>query len=132
MERYERLYMWKVVASDKSAEVDTVFIEFEKTMAEHGIRTRVEKCDDGIGYDLSVPLKDYDVAYGIYSGEVHGIIDKPGEVYHVFEDDLTFKNVSLYNKPYQGIFKYNRLKNFLFIGLVLIIMLIIFKFVKIP
>ncbi|MDH8678522.1 hypothetical protein QE109_10215 [Fusibacter bizertensis] len=132
MESFELLYKWKIVDCDKTATVDTIFIEFEKRMAEHGIRTKVEKCSDGFGFELSVPLKDYDVAYGIYSGEVHSIIDKPGEIYHVFEDDLTFKNSALYDDPYKGIFKYNRLRNYLFIALVLVIMLFIFKFVKIP
>ncbi len=132
MDRYERLYKWKFLASDKSTNDEFVFIEFEKRMAEHGIRTKVEKCSDGIGFDLSVPLKDYEVAHDLYFGEVHGIIDKPGELYHVFEDDLTFKNTTLYEDPYKGNFKHNKWRNYLYIAFVLVVMLFMFKFVKLP
>jgi len=127
----EHLYKWQELDVRKDATSETYFLEFEKDMAENGIRTRVEPISGG-GYRLLVPLKDYEVANAYYTGEVKAIISTHESLYHVFEDDLSFRNKKLYDNPYKGMFKFNRFRSYLYIAFVLVVMLIILKFVKIP
>lgn len=127
---YDYLYKWELIATDYQAIDDTCFLDFEKNMAEHGIRTRVLKNDKGSGYSLWVPLKDYPVAHALFTGEVKAVIDSHKELYHVFEDDLTFKNKVLYHNKYGGVVKKVRFGNILLLGVILFIMLMLFRFVK--
>ena len=127
---YDYLYKWEAITTNHQATEDTCFLEFEKNMAEHGIRTRVLKNEDGPGYTLWVPLKDFKVANGLYTGEVRAVIDSHKELYHVFEDDLTFKNKVLYQNKFNGFVKKSRFGNIILLGAILFIMLMMFRFVK--
>lgn len=127
---YDHLFKWKLLTTDTQAIDDTCFLDFEKNMAEHGIRTRVLTNDNGSGYSLWVPLKDYEVAHALFTGEVRAVIDSHKELYHVFEDDLTFKNKGLYENKYSSFIKKNRYGSILLLGAILFIMLMMFRFVK--
>lgn len=127
---YSHLYMWKMLDHNVSANEITCFLDFEKKMAEHGIRTRVLENTDVGGFELWIPEKDFEVAHALYVGDVRAIIDVPKELYHVFEGDLTFKNKVLYEDKFSVKSRYGRYKSILIIGLIIIIMLVIFRFVK--
>ncbi|OJV62346.1 MAG: hypothetical protein BGO41_05995 [Clostridiales bacterium 38-18] len=127
----EHLYKWQELDIRKDAASESFFLDFEKDMAENGIRTRIEPISDG-GYRLLVPLKDFEVAKAYYTGEVKTVISTHESLYHVFDNDLSFKNKKLYDNPYKGIGKFNRFRSYFYIAFVLVVMLIILKFVKIP
>ena len=127
---YDHLFKWELLATDSQAIDDTCFLDFEKNMAEHGIRTRVLINDKGSGYTLWVPLKDYPVAHALFTGEVRAVIDSHKELYHVFEDDLTFKNKVLYQNKYSSFIKKNKYGSILLLGAILFVMLMMFRFVK--
>lgn len=127
---YDHLFKWELLATDSQAIDDTCFLDFEKNMAEHGIRTRVLINDKGSGYTLWVPLKDYPVAHALFTGEVRAVIDSHKELYHVFEDDLTFKNKVLYQNKYSSFIKKNKYGSILLLGVILFVMLMMFRFVK--
>ena len=128
---YEMLYEWQKLASDEVATDSSCFIDFEKKMTEHGIRTRVNRNETVGGYELWVPKKDYGVAHALFTGEVRAVIDVPHEIYHVFEGDLSFKNKVLYEDQYKTKNRYGRYRFILIVGLILLIMLVIFRFVKV-
>ena len=128
--KLNHLYEWQLVAEDKTTEDDHCFIEFEKKLATSGIRTRVLPLDDGVGFGLWVPLKDFKVVSALYNGEVKAIIDAPKELYHVFDDDLTFKNRALYEDKYKIKLPLGRYRWLFILSLILIIMLMIFRFVN--
>lgn len=127
---YDYLYKWKMLDHNVAAAEITCFLDFEKKMAEHGIRTRVQPNTDVGGFELWVPEKDYEVAYALYAGDVRAIIDAPKELYHVFEGDLTFKNKVLYEDKFKVRTRYGRFKSILIIGLIILLMLVIFRFIK--
>lgn len=129
-ENYEKLYKWKKLTTDGDATDDTCFIETEKNLAEHGIRTRVLPNERGTGYTLWVPLKDHEIADGLFTGEVKAVIDSPKELYHIFDTDLTFKNKVLYENKYKNLFGKNRFRTYIFTGILLVIMFLLAKFVK--
>jgi hypothetical protein len=128
---YEYLYEWQMLAHDEMATDSSCFIEVEKNMTEHGIRTRVILNESIGGYELWVPQKDHEVAHALYTREVRAVIDVPREIYHVFEGDLSFKNKALYEDPYKVKRPYGRYRSILIIGLILLIMLFVFRFVKV-
>lgn len=127
------LYQWKILAEDKQAKDDACFFETEKVLYEIGIRTRVEKRvdedgkGDGEGYLLLVPLKDFEVAYALYSGEVKRVITEPKETYHVFEDDLSYKNKNLYRNRYENLVCKRNSRRYLYLGIAIAIMLFLLK-----
>lgn len=128
---YEYLYEWKMLDHDAGASEITCFLDFEKKMAEHSIRTRVIPNVALGGFELWIPEKDFEVARALYVGEVRAIIDAPKELYHVFEGDLTFKNKVLYEDKFKVKSRYGRYRSILIIGLIILIMLVIFRFVKV-
>ena len=125
----ELLYQWKVLAENEQTTDDGCFFEIEKALYEIGIRTRVEKRVDGYGdgYLLLVPLKDFDVAYALYSGEVKRVITVPRETYHVFEEDLSYKNKNLYRDRYANLMCKRNSKRYLYLGIAIAIMLFLLK-----
>lgn len=129
-ERYEKLYKWQALTTDNDAMEDTCFLEFEKNMAEHGIRTRVLPNTHGSGYTLFVPLKDYEIAHGFFIGAVKAVIDTHKELYHVFDKDLSFKNKALYEQKYKYMFGKNQFRTYIFTGLLVFVLLLLAKFVK--
>ena len=129
-EMYEKLYKWQELTTDTEATDETNFIDFEKNMAEHGIRTRILPNEQGTGFTFWVPQKDYELAKGLFTGEVKAVIDSPKELYHVFETDLTFKNKGLYENKYKNMFGKNRYRTYIFTGVLLVIMFLLAKFVK--
>lgn len=128
--QYDKLYKWQALITDSEATHDTCFIEFEKNMAEHGIRTRVLPNAQGSGYTLWVPQKDYEVANGFFTGAVRAVIDGHKELYHVFDRDLSFKNKTLYEHKYKYMFGKNRFRTYIFTLLLLFIMFLLAKFVN--
>ncbi len=128
--KYEELYKWQELTTDSEASDETCFIEFEKNMAEHGIRTRILPNEKGSGYTFWVPQKDYEIARGLFTGEVKAVIDSPKELYHVFDTDLTFKNKTLYESKYKNLFGKNRYRTYIITGVILVIMFLLAKFVK--
>lgn len=128
---YEYLYMWKMLDYNSGASEITCFLDFEKKMAEHGIRTRVVPNEASGGFELWIPEKDFEVARALYIGEIRAIIDAPKELYHVFEGDLTFKNKALYEDTFKIKSRYGRYRSILIIGLIILIMLVVFRFVKV-
>ena len=129
-EAYEKLYKWQAITTDTEATDESGFIEFEKNMAEHGIRTRILPNERGTGYTFWVPQKDFEVANALFTGEVKAVIDSPKELYHVFDTDLTFKNKVLYESKYKNMFGKNRYRTYIFTGVILVIMFLLAKFVK--
>jgi len=129
-DRYEHLYKWKLVSTDSNATDEYCYLDFEKKMAEHGIRTRVLNNESGSGYSLWVPLKDYQVAHDLFTGEVRAVIDSRKELYHVFEGDLTFKNKELYSNKFGELSKRFRFGNIVMLGAIVFVLLMIFRFVK--
>ena len=129
--KLNHLYEWQLLAEDKMAVDDHCFIEFEKKLTTSGIRTRVLPRVQGDGFDLWVPMKDYEVAFALYKGEAKAIIDAPKELYHVFSDDLSFKNKVLYEDKYKINLPLGRYRWLFILSLILIIMLMIFRFVNV-
>lgn len=129
--QYERFYKWSMLIEDLDAESDTCFFEFEKTFLTVGIRTRVKK-NETSGYSLWVPAKDYEYAHAFYTGEVKEIITNHHEIYHVFDKDMTFNNKALYVNKFAGLVKNHKWKYYVTIGILLLMMFLIVKFVKIP
>ena len=127
---YEYLYEWQKLIHDEKAVDASCFIEFEKNMTEHGIRTRVIPSETMGGFELWIPKKDYEVAHALFTREVRAVIDVPREIYHVFEGDLTFRNKVLYENRYK-VKRRGRYRSVLIVGLILLVMLLIFRFVNI-
>lgn len=127
-----KLYEWKMIDKKVNAADDRCFLDFEKRLAEIGIRTRVKPSQEGRGYELWVPLKDYEVVHALYTGEVKEIIDFPTELYHEFDKDLSFKNKILYEDRFGKGIKKVRYRSYLYLAAILIVMLLIFRFVKFP
>lgn len=127
---FEHLYEWVVVDTNDNATDISCYLELEKRLMQYGIRTRVLPNDQGRGYCLWVPMKDYEVSHALIIGSVKVIIDKPREIYHVFEDNLTFKNEKMYKNPYQNIFKFNKFRSYLIMGFGIVMVIIVFLFVK--
>lgn len=128
--QYDKLYKWQALITDSEATDDTCFLEFEKKMAEHGIRTRVLPSVNGSGYTLWIPQKDYEIANGFFTGAVKASIDVHKELYHVFEMDLSFKNKALYEHKYKYNFGKNRFRTYIFTGLFVLFLLLLAKFVN--
>lgn len=126
----EHLFEWVIVHTNQEATDFSFYLEEEKRLMQHGIRTRVLPNDQGGGYCLWVPMKDYEVSNALITGDVKVIIDTPREIYHVFEDNLTFKNEKLYKNPYQNIFKFNKFRSYLIMAFGVVMVIIVFLFVK--
>lgn len=126
----EYLYEWVIVDTKLEATDLSCYLEEEKRLMQHGIRTRVLPNDQDKGFCLWVPMKDYEVASALISGRVKTVIDIPREIYHVFEDNLTFKNDNLYKNPYQNIFKFNKFRSYLIMAFGIVLVIIVFLFVK--
>jgi hypothetical protein len=128
--KYEKLYKWQKLTTDSEATDETCFIEFEKNMAEHGIRTRILPNEEGEGYTFWVPQKDFEIAHGLFTGDVKAVIDSQKELYHVFDTDLTFKNKVLYENKYKNLYGKNKYRTYIFTGVILVIMFLLARFVK--
>ena len=128
----DRLYKWCKLTEDSSATTEAHFLEIEKKFVLVNIRTRVTKRDEGSGYALWVPLKDYEYAKALNDGEVKEIITHTQEIYHVFNEDLTFKNEVLYKNKFEGLVKNQRWKYYIITAIILLMMFVIVRFVKIP
>lgn len=131
-EHLKKLYEWRLVDKKLNASDDRCFLEFEKKLAEIGIRTRVKPLEEDKGYALWVPLKDFEVVRALYTGEVKEIIDFPTELYHEFDKDLSFKNKILYEDRFGKQIKKVRYRSYLYLAAILVVMLLIFRFVKFP
>jgi len=129
-EKYSYLYRWEILDINTDALEDDCFLETEKSMMEHGIRTRVEKNLETKGFKISVPEKDYEVAKALYFREARAIIDVPKELYHVFEDDLSFKNKKLYINKYANLMPKRRYRPVIFMGIAVVVLLFMLKFVR--
>ena len=126
----EHLYEWVIVHTKEEAINLGCYLEEEKRLMQHGIRTRVLANDHGDGFCLWVPMKDYEVADALLSGRVKVVIDIQREIYHVFEDNLTFKNDKLYKNPYQNTFKFNKFRSYLIMAFGIVMVIIVYLFVK--
>ncbi len=126
----EHLYEWVIVHTKEDAIELASYLEEEKRLMQHGIRTRVLPNEQGEGFCLWVPMKDYEVADALLSGRVKVVIDIQREIYHVFEDNLTFKNDKLYKNPYQNIFKFNKFRSYLIMAFGIVMVIIVYLFVK--
>ena len=124
------LYQWKILSEEEQATDEACFFETEKALFEIGIRSRVEKRMVGNGYSLSVPLKDFEVAHALYSGEVKRVITEPKETYHVFEDDLSYKNKNLYRNRYENLVCKRNSRRYLYFGIAIVVMLFFLKNIR--
>lgn len=128
----ERLYKWRKLTEDPSATSEAHFFEIEKRLLLVNIRTRVSRREEGAGYALWVPIKDYEYAKALFEGEVKEIVTHTQEIYHVFNEDLTFKNEVLYKNKFAGLVKNQRWKYYIITAIILLMMFVIVRFVKIP
>ena len=128
----ERLYKWRKLTEDPSATSEAHFFEIEKRLLLVNIRTRVSRREEGAGYALWVPKKDYEYAKALFEGEVKEIVTHTQEIYHVFNEDLTFKNEVLYKNKFAGLVKNQRWKYYIITAIILLMMFVIVRFVKMP
>lgn len=126
----EHLYVWKMIDEKKGEYEESCYMDEELKLMHYGIRTKVVSIEDAGGYSLWVPLKDFEVAYDLLHGYVKEVIDIPKETYHVFEMDLSYRNKALYEDKYKVNQKYIRSRNYFLLGLILLAVFTLLKFVK--
>ncbi len=125
----ERLYKWIVIRSTEVYEDEKYYIDYELRLNHYGIRTRVKVSEDG-KLELWVPLKDSEIAEAVISKEVKEIIDETPEFYHVFDEQLNYRNKKLYENKYAIKIHFLSAKRYSWIGILVLILLLLFKFVK--
>lgn len=131
----ERLYAWRTIKSDNIEGVSedllhNAFFDEEIILSKHGIRSRVKVTADN-SIALLVPQKDEEIARAILAGEIREVIDNPVSTYHVFDDDLSYKNKKLYKNRYAVKTRFMAVRSFTWIGILLVILLLLLRFVKI-
>jgi len=125
----EMLYKWIVIKKDESSDSNKIFIEEEKLLDRYNIKTRVSKIESG-GYELLVPLKWEEISRGLINGSIKSIYDKASDHYHVFDEDLTYKNKGLYEKPYTISKNNMKTRRYMYLGFVILALLMFLKFVE--
>lgn len=126
----EHLYEWKLLDEKKGDYKESCYMNEELKLMHYGIRTKVFSIQEAKGYSIWVPLKDFEVAWDLFHEHVKEVIDVPRETYHVFEMDLSYKNKSLYEDKYKVSQKYIRNRNYFLLGLILLVVFTVLKFVK--
>lgn len=126
----EELYKWEPIDTIEKTEKEECFLQEELKLANYGIRTKVEINHSQLTASLLVPLKDAEVARDLLFNGVYEIIDLPVETYHVFEKDLSYKNEALYEDKYHRNLKGIRIRSYIIMAFVLLMMLLFFRFVK--
>lgn len=125
----ERLYKWEVI------EIRTVFtdecdyIDSELRLNHYGIRTRV-KINEAGSLELWVPMKDAEISRAVITNEVNEIIDVQKEFYHVFDEQLSYKNKNLYKNKYGIRVHFLAARRYSWIGFMILILLLLFKFIR--
>lgn len=125
----ERLYEWKCLREKVDESEMSVFVDTEVILNKSNIRTRVERSQFG-GVKLMVPLKDFQLADDLISGSVTEIIDSPKEYYHVFDENLKYKNKGLYNTKSPLGLKYTMLRRYTWVGILVLLLLVLFRFIR--
>lgn len=126
----EHLYEWKLLDEKKGDYEESCYVDEELKLMHFGIRSRVVPLKDGKGYSIWVPLKDFEVAWDLFQDLTKEVIDLPRETYHVFDRDLSYRNKTLYEDKYKVNQKYIRSRNYFLLGLVLLAVFTLLKFVK--
>ncbi|GAU78799.1 hypothetical protein [Fusibacter sp. 3D3] len=125
----ERLYKWALIDTRVTYKDEGDYIDSELRLNRYGIRTRVQINEAG-ALELWVPLKDAEVARAVIAGEVKEIIDVQKELYHVFDEQLTYKNKNLYKVKYGIKARFLAARRYSWIGFMILILLLLFKFIK--
>ena len=125
----ERLYKWEVVETRTVFKDEYDYIELELKLNHYGIRTRVKINQEG-HLELWVPMKDAEIARAVLSKEVKEIIDEQKEFYHVFDEQLGYKNKRQHLKKYGIKPHFLEAKRYAWIGLMILILLLLFKFFR--
>ncbi|MBE0449917.1 MAG: hypothetical protein IBX70_03635 [Clostridia bacterium] len=128
--RLEHLYKWKLLDEKKGDYEESCYMNEELKLMHFGIRSKIVPLEDSRGYSIWVPLKDFDVAWDLFHDLTKEVIDSPIETYHVFDLDLSYKNKALYKDKYKVNQKYIRGRNYFLLGLVLLAVFTLLKFVK--
>ena len=124
-EALKNLYEWREVL--KADEPEKLY-EREDFLRKWYFKTRIISVEDH--YSLQVPLKDSETALAILNEEVSAIITEPREHYYVFNEDLSYKH-SFEPKHNYGVSKrYMRMARYSFVGVVIILILLFFRFYK--
>lgn len=126
----EYLYEWKLLDEKKGNYEESCYMEEELKLMHYGIRSKIIPLKDENGYAIWVPLKDFEVAWDVFHNNVKEVIDLPKETYHVFEKDLSYRNKSLYENKYKVSHKYMRSKYYFYLGIILLSLFALFRFVK--
>lgn len=127
MESKSRLYQWVVIAQEVNVDLEKLKA-FELKLFHLGIRLRTEKHDEVL--ELWVPLKDADVARDLWSGEVTEVHTTYHELYHIFDEELSYKNDSLYEDKYKNTNRKLRRWNGVLMLVILAAILLLFKFTR--
>ncbi len=126
---HEHLYKWSCIHEDSKAIDESAYLDWEMAFKAVNIRTRVKPLLP-TGYSLWVPLKDELVAKACMSGSVKEVITETAEAYHVFHHDLSYKNKKLHQERYRLSPAFSKVRQYLFLGLIIIALLLVFRFVK--
>lgn len=125
MKKIDFLYKWECVLEDPSAKQESVFFEWEKKLNHYNIKTRIEAIEEGGGYRLLVPLRDHEVARDLVEHKVRTIITSHTD-YHVFHDDLSYRNKKLYEKRHEIPYRSVVIRNMILMLILLLIIFLIF------
>lgn len=127
MEGYEKLYKWAIIAKEENLDPENLKA-FELKLFHLGIRLKTE-VKEGVSI-LWVPLKDADVAKDLYTGEVTEVHTHYHELYHVFDEELSYKNETLYEDKYRHNNRRLRRWNGVLMLVILAAILLLFKFTR--
>lgn len=125
----EKLYKWVMIRAVENYKDERYFIDQELRLNHYGIRTKV-KIGENNSLELWVPYKDAEIAEAVITKEVKEIIDEKPDFYHVFDEQLKFKNKKLYENKYAIKLHFLSAKRYSWIGILVLILLLLFKFIK--
>ncbi len=126
----KHLYEWKMLDEKKGDYEESCYMDGELKLMHYGIRSKIVPLKNASGYAIWVPLKDFEVAWDVFHNNVKEVIDIPRETYHVFDKDLSYRNKSLYENKYKVSQKFVRSRNYFLLGLILLALFTLLKFVK--
>jgi hypothetical protein len=122
------LYQWETILEKPDAKEARSFLEEELKLIKAGFKTRVVPGESG--FCLQVPLKDAEVAEDFLKGRVREVIDKPREIYHVFDKDLNYTNKNLDSECEREGMKFVGIGRFWFLAIILLFLLVLLRFVE--
>ncbi|MBF4694587.1 hypothetical protein [Fusibacter ferrireducens] len=125
----ERLYKWEIIETRTTYKDEYDYIDSELRLNHYGIRTRVKKNEAG-SLELWVPAKDAEIARAVITKEVKEIIDVPKSFYHVFDEQMGYKNKNLYKNKYSVKMHFLAARRYSWIGFLILVLLLLFRFVR--